>query len=667
MAQYQLNKSSWDATSLPKQVGNLYNIGIADPSAALAGGGTGAFYGYIFRNEGQQSAGMVEKTDVAAKSALQNYGSPNLTDRDLSYYPRVTDGDFSGGGYQEVFIDPTKYFDSDLDPRIPGFLQLRAQWTRLNKAALTLGSNFQIVSLADGAGNPEFYVSFGESNGNVYTVHNGGTVTFTGAVLGIDIDGTYLYGGQAARLERYQPGVGNTVVSTTLNGTAVQWWVVNQGTAGYFAYYLVGNNSLYKMDLTLAFPIAAGSQPQVPFGSNAIKVQDLVEYQNGIAILTNDVNGPGFDVWFHDGTNLTRIIRVEGYTAAGVCSALGNLFVGAYAVGQVNSPILALVSGGQFQVVAKPGSPFPAALQGCQGPRASGQYVYWPITYPSIKGISSAVGVILQYDVLAGSLTHLPNQDGTDFTATGGRLRSVAIQGDSVACCYANGTTGVAQYQISAFGTIKYQTVGWLCSSLIDFSTPGIAKRFRRVEVKHSPLNAGESIMVEAFVDQDPLAFTTALTPTATSPVNTTVGSSVTALTFGADTVGKTMYFAIKLTAGTNQATTPRVAYISVEVGGTRTWEFDLDCTSKRRLLNQASEDQQGVTGKDLRYLIRNAYENGNYLTLFLVSDRAGNVVSYTVAVESEEAHAPGYVNHQGQPVRADEEWVAKVVLRQVS
>ena len=98
-----------------------------------------------------------------------------------------------------------------------------------------------------------------------------------------------------------------------------------------------------------------------------------------------------------------------------------------------------------------------------------------------------------------------------------------------------------------------------------------------------------------------------------------------------------------------------------MEVGGTYTWPFELDCTNQRRLLNQSNIDPQGVTGKDLYYMLRNSYENGNLLTLFLAEG-----VSYTVTIESLEAHNPGYIDHQGTPVKADEEWLVKATLKQV-
>jgi hypothetical protein len=645
-----------DGPTLQKAVGQQYHLGLSTtlPDA------TQRFYGYLLEPNIAKDGGFHQRSDVAGRDALVQTASPNLIDRLMAFFPRVTDGDFSSGGFQEVWIDPKRYFDSDLDPRIPGYLQLRASWARISKAGLTVGTNFQVV-----AWKGDFWYTFAEASGNIYSANGATTTTPTAvAILSVDTDGSLLYAGTAGGLWSTPDGITWTALTSSINGTATQWWVVNQGTNGFFAYYRSGPNLLYKIDLTQTPPQAAGAQPQVPLGGNAVNLIDLVEYQTSIAILTTDVRGPGSDVWYFDGNNLTRIVRIEGYTAQGMCQALGSLYVSAFPVGQVTSPILASIFSGQFQIVVRPGSPFFTANQSCLQPRAASQYVYWPIINPSINGISTGKGAVIQYDVVSGATTKLPNMDATDFTTTGGTLRAIGLLGDNVACCYVNGTTGILQYQQPAFGTIKYMTSGWVASSHIDFSTPGIQKRFRRIEVSHAPLNAGEQLLVEAFVDTDPLAFSTGLTPvpSGATVTNSTVGSALTAMTFGQDTIGKTLYFALKLTSGTGQLTTPRVSYVSIEIGGTWTWPMRLTCTSKRGLLDGQNDDQQGVTGKDLAYLLILAYENGQNMTLY---HRNGQ--SYTVAIETLDAWNPSPLQPAQPQLMRDEEYIVDVTFRQVA
>lgn len=638
---------------LKKAVGQRYQCGLSDGTR---------WYGYMFEPTAGKDGGFHWKTDTTTKEALTQFSSQQLIDRDLAFFPRVTDGDFSGGGYQEVFLDPRKYFDSDLEPNIPGFLELRSSWTRVTKNVTpTIG---EVV-----AWKGDFWFTGGEANGNVYSA-NGGTTTvpFAAAVVNLDTDGQFLYAGFGDRLRRSSDGVTWVTVSATLNGTAARWWVVNQGTNGYFAYYLVGANTLYKIDLTLAFPVAAGSQPQVPTGGNQFQIVDIAPYQTAIAISTNDQQGSGCDVWFHDGTNMTRIVRVDGYLGQGMCAALGNLYLGAYAVGQLNSPELIQIASGGLTVVAKPGSPFPLAGQSCFQPRASSNNVYWPLVAPSIKGISSANVVILQYNLQTGAVSHLPNLDTLDgFLVNAAGFRGMAVLGDNVAGVFSTtGTNLVCQYQTWAFGTLTYSQSGWLASSHIDFGTPGIVKRFRRLEVHHAPLNAGEQIFVECFVDQDPLAFSTALAPVPagqTGGTNAQVGSTLTSLLVNQDTVGKTLYFAIKLTAGTGGLTTPRVSYVTIEVGGTWVADLNLACTQRRKLLTQ-EDDSQGATGADLIYLIELAYENGNLLTFY-----HPNGQTYTMAIETSDRWNPSVTSRmasqENRPL--DEEGIVHTVLRQVA
>jgi hypothetical protein len=610
-----------------------------------------------------KNGGFQWRTDTATKEALINYSSPELIDRDFVFYPRLTDGDFSGGGYQEVYLQPNKYFDSDLEPHIPGFLELKSAWARTNGVAGPSTPGQTVGWKGD------FWYTFGQANGNIYSANGGTTTTPVAAsVLSLDTDGDFLYAGLGASLYRSSDGTTWTLVSNTLNGTAVNWWVVQQGTNGYFAYYTVSGtpDAIYKIDLTAAFPVAAGAQPQVPTGANSLTLVDVVPYQTAIAILTNDVQGVGCDVWYHDGSNMTRIVRIDGYNAKGMCVAEGNLYVGAFAVGQLNSPELIQITNGSIAVVAKPGSPFPVANQSCGQPRASSNFVYWPLFNPSINGISTAKLLVIQYNLQTGAVAHLPNFASTDGNnANTNGLRRLGVLGDNVAFTQVitGGLGAMLQYQTWAFSGLTYSASGWLASSHIDFQTPSMFKRFKRIEVHHAPLNAGEQILVKAFVDQDPLTFTTSLAPVpaAATATNSTVGSTITAMTFGGDTIGKTLYFALKLTAGTSQLTTPRVSYVSIELGGTWVAELNLACTARRQMLTGEADDQ-GASGADLAYLLMQAQESGSNLTLY-----HPNGQTYTMAIESLSAWNPSPHKPQDNQRPLDEEYIVHAILRQAA
>jgi hypothetical protein len=302
---------------------------------------------------------------------------------------------------------------------------------------------------------------------------------------------------------------------------------------------------------------------------------------------------------------------------------------------------------------------------GIGDPISSGQYIYFVLTNPQVNGITttSYIGV---YDLVTSSYSHLGAMDGNDAPQIT-QPRQLAISGRAATFPMTlNGNTYLqSQTNSSNMPTGNFFTgSGWMVSSNFDFATPAIEKRFRTIEVHHAPLAAGESVKVSGFVDLDPVSFTTALIPTGTV-TNSTLGQNTTTLSFGANVgVGHMMYFALQLTAGSGGATSPKVHYATAEVGGTWVWDLDLDGSFHRRTLDQSMEDPQGVTGKDLYYLFRNAYENGLLLTLYL----AGSV-TYTVCIETIDGNNVAYMDKAGDGtlIPADGEWLIHVVLRQVA
>jgi len=191
--------------------------------------------------------------------------------------------------------------------------------------------------------------------------------------------------------------------------------------------------------------------------------------------------------------------------------------------------------------------------------------------------------------VLTGAVGHYGNMDGTDVMPLGTALpqpRQLAVYGRAVIFPFISGGNGWHQFQTHAGQSTSavYASSGWMCSSRMDFNTPSIVKLLRRIVIQHAPLNPGEQIYIEAHVDQDPTRFTTSLgaNPATAFTTNSTAGSTATVLALPARTIGYSMYIAIKLSAGTSQATSPVVFYFSVEVSVSWTWKFTLDCSSRR-------------------------------------------------------------------------------------
>ena len=645
------------------EVGTKYHvgIGITDPVLGFI------CYGYC----------LVQGTKLTQRIATTDRGqiinaSPNLTDRDLVTYPRVTQGDASKGILQTTFIDPSRVWDSDLELHVPGYIQLRPAWARITKA-ISPGAVRQIIPFA-----ADYAFTFAEAAGTVYLA-NAGTSSSPGGgpTLSLDTDGQFLYAGTATGLWRTLPAFagGWPSVVNAVNGTPRQWWVLNQGTAGYFAYYATGDNLLYKHDLTQALPQGTGAAIQVPLGGNAIHVTDLVEFQNGVAILTNDIanatQGSGFDLWYFDGQNTTRILRYEGYQAHGICACLGDLYVSAHAASRRGTPILAKVSTGTFTPVVEPAVPGNyTAIQEALQPRSSSRYVFWPLINTSLAtDTTKAPNLIVQYDVITGAITRLPVFDTLDFAGAPGAsldggLRQVAAIGASVAEVFVSGTTGYVQYQRGAFeDAVAFQAAGLHVTSRTDFQTPGIAKLFRRVTLKHAPLRAGEQVTVEGHVDQDPAAYTTAVqpNPAGATVTNAATGSVATVLNLPQATLGHSMHRVWKL-AGPG-GSTPTIFDESVEITTGWTWEMTLECTSWRKNLDGADDTQeQGLRGKDLYFLLHTAQENAQPVTLM-----NGNGLAYLATIDDFQAdfEAPLLSRQRIEGDPQDFDTYVRVVLKQ--
>lgn len=673
MAPYVLKTSRYtNGTDLQAATGTLYHVGFDNGTV---------FYGYNLVPDTTQAGGWHEKTDIAAKDAQIQYASPNIIDRDFVFWPRVTQGDMSGGSRQITFINPTQYWDSDLDVRAPGYTVLKRRLERdqiKTGATAFVGRAFQQVVGFGG----HFWLSFCEAS----TFYRESTPFATNGgkqPAHLDTDGNHLFIGDAVNtVQSYdQNGAYVDTVINALAGGLTSFdlmWVFNQGTTGRWLYYASTGSVgvLYKVDLSLGRPVAAVNHVPVPLDSLSDRLIDIVPYQNGLAILTNGYYYDSWSAWLHDGANLTSIVRVNGFMATGCCNGLGNLYVSTCDGYGKLQPSLYEISSGSVRKVADAAQPTPSTAQAwALQPRSGDRYVYWPYINGDAQNSAQQFTVGI-YDVSTGALFRLPLIDVNDLQMAGSptpgiivesqSLRRVAVVGDAVGTTLSTGTGPSSyvlsdQYQIG--GTLQpattppFQASGRLITSRIDFQTPGVEKRFRRFEAQHAPLPANTSIRIDAFIDKDPAAYTAALTPDAT--ITNATPATVSTDLFLADKIGHTVYFAITL-ASSNGLNTPVLNYYFVEAGTPWSWEMLLDCTAVRRLLNGETDDPQGATGKDLAYFFRNAWETPSKLTMY---HRNGN--TYTVAIESLDFWNPSPMTQSQPQARRDEEYQVKVILRQ--
>jgi hypothetical protein len=620
----------------PELVGNSYHIALGSTTPGLSS--PDRIYGYMLR----EGTSFEELNDIKTRDRLVQTAGPNLIDQNIVNTPRITDGDFSGGMLQVNWLSPNRYWDSDLDIRTPGELLLNPAWDRKTVAATGATRVTQVVNFK---GDPVLLYA-----GHNIPIGPGGNLysNFGSAVTLIDTDGPTLYASDGVNNLKSWAGAGvwNTISSAT--GPILQMWCINQGTSGHFIYYTPDNVTLLKVDLSNnTIGIA------VPLGGTQYNIVEVVSYLAGVAILTNDSGHPavGFDLWYHDGQNLQHIIRVNGYTGTGMCAALGTLYLTARSTGGFESPILASVSAGEFLILARADTPelnFTLSITG--GMVSSGQYVYFTLSAPKLSGIAVAT-VVLVYDVLSGALWHYGNLDANDFNnnqpgSFDPQVRRFCAVGRAVVVPEVIGGQAYVRYQANQndgnLTTAKvYAPSGWLFSSRFDANTPGIDKLWRRLIVHHTALNAGESVLIKAFLDTpNPTKVTTstAPVPAGATITNATVGSTSTVLTMPSRSIAPDLNFALQLTAGTSQLTSPIVYYVNIELSVSWTWRFTVDCSSRIRMLN-GEEDQQGLRGKDLYFLVRNAWEAGQPLTFHHPNGQSYNALIEEAHFESLSPH----------------------------
>ena len=408
------SNSNWDqgtpdvgreyvVSSLQSQVGRLFHVGF---------GNGNQWYGYILQpDSNQQSGGFHEKTDIVAKDQLIQYSSPNLIDRDITFWPRVSQGDFSGGMGQTVALDFTRYWDSTLDVRSPGYLTSWPLWTSMTvQGTLVNPGSAQVVS----AGG-KLFVTYGESNFHIYTVVPPSTVTTTALDIvakTIDTDGYYIYVSDGTAIERRVATALGTTTTITNPGTVTiaQIWSIQQGTNGRWIFYTdqaFPSSSLYRVDLTGAFPSPG---VQVPLGGLVSEIVDIVPYQTGVAILTAGGTAAGtrqgWDLWYFDGANTTQIFHREAYVPAGLTVSQGVLYISENpSIGTYGRTQLVSVQSGSETVVASLGTP-PGYnnLASIGQPRAIGSLVYFSTVTAAVRNITAQYLVV--YNPLTGSVFH---------------------------------------------------------------------------------------------------------------------------------------------------------------------------------------------------------------------------------------------------------------------
>ena len=112
---------------LPQQIGDTYDMALGYPDPAT---GIVDMVGYVLSNQGQ----FQESTNLQDEQHLVQIASPSSSDR-FGRYPQVSQGDWSGGERQLIFVNANQYYTStQCETSKPGHLTILGACTKVTLA-----------------------------------------------------------------------------------------------------------------------------------------------------------------------------------------------------------------------------------------------------------------------------------------------------------------------------------------------------------------------------------------------------------------------------------------------------------------------------------------------------------------------------------------------------
>src|SRR5665213_3084871 len=555
----------------PAQVGGEYDLAIGfDP-----GTGDTTMLGYVI----ETGTEWAEAPNIQDEQRIVQIASPNNSDR-LTYYPKVTQDDWSGGEGQEYFTDPTKYYQSyKVDPTKPGHLVLTPGTTSPPAVSLSTrgpaASDGFTVLIGALLSSPN---SLQDMLGNPFQLDPAGTPEPLFMVLG-------------------PSGV---------------WIATATGTRG----------GIYRITSNLPYgPAPPASQP-TPVLTGSTREQDikfLCNTATGLLYATQEDNAGSFAVnayiYTFDGTTSVRVFDFRGWVRAGYemggvtyllleyqqfpgGGALFNTYpqftLMSYVNGQFTTLFDQRYASADFHAA---GFYFSSSLACSLTGDGRFLYIAWPGFYPIV--FDTVRSAFIRW---GGAPAVQPSIGGTSGEVYAHRLFPTT-QGLVDVVLW--GTT--APYTLAITVDNALPDTGYVVSSWIDFGAPGIVKAFRCVEVEmQQPIPASGSVQVSYRTDQSqPFTLLT----------NQLVLPNGNLMIF-LPLVTKAYRIQLRLTLNAAAGVSPVVRSISLTGNAARVWQIKLSCRRGQQKRNN-NDDDHG-TSTDLLANILGAYQQGGYVTMFI-------------------------------------------------
>ncbi len=569
--------------TIPSEVGSKYDCGFSSP--------TWGDQGFVIKpGTYQRQQQLIKRTDVTG--ALQTA----IADRDINFWTRLTQADWSYGSGQKIFGNSTVQLGSfdysqGIDNHVPGQISIVPQPAVLTStvASQVYRGACLVQSAVGGTANAFFAWTTGNylystDIVNAVPTFTSKTTGGAGAVLDIETDGTNVWFATTGG------GVWTTTAAAPGNLT--------QYDTGANVYHRLKYDPLKKILYAILAPSAGAALHKVNSGGGPTTIYnfvsgrlDAIEYIFGdifVAWNAGDVlnSSPSRSfIYYYDGTNVFEYTNMgDGAQIVGLKNSYGQLWAAVINEDVFNDAgdNVAGASLELFQItstITNRGTLTDAQIKQestTKSPLTSGQFALATGGTPKSPGGSlffGSSGLVWRYDYTAGQI--VSKSFGSTQISVGGTTYNqivvglLAVQGKMVALVELLATAGGAQSGgavVQLSGAVNAMTAlatgdCQLVSSRQDLGLPYVQKYWHSFEVIFQALIAGQSILMEYSLD-DGVTWTscTNFANGTTNPFSTLGGTKYVALIKQVN--AHVRYRVTPAAPGTNQSPTSPAAKI---------------------------------------------------------------------------------------------------------
>lgn len=563
----------------PSQVGDTYDIAIGYPDPVS---NAVVMVGYVLTNQGQWQ----ESTNLQDEQHLVQIASPSSSDR-FARYPKVSQGDWSGGERQLIFIDPTKYYAStQLDCSRPGHLRNWGLYSTITSGTLS----FKGRALSSDTSN----VYWMTTTPSLQWVASGGgavtTTSITGAAKDIVRGSDHIYYATAS-------GVWQFIAPSTINQVTNE--VVAAGTNGHGVMGTFNGSLYYAVTASSVSTVRAATYPLPGAGAGTLEatipqmeglIGTLSDSSQGLLWATATTPSTYTSFFSFDGVNVNFIGKLPGVAVVDSCEANGVVYVLCAAQNPIGQwqPVIVQVSGSTISLFDDYRIVDPAfqANTTLLGGRLDSDGVFLFMFFPGLDAKQYSLRTQGVYDVGLPTLGAAANQAhlGTGLSGVG----FAEIVGNDTTHVY----LAAQQTNPNMDGTM---TTSWF-----DFDTPLVDKLFTSIEFVMNTAVDPSALSVSYGVDSS----------TSFQPLTTLVSTSFNSLIcyLPRSTIGTRVRFRFTLLHAATSGT-PDVQLISVSAKLARVWQLTVAARRESIGARLGDRDPQNLTCTQLIANIRNIYD----------------------------------------------------------